>query len=135
MEPKLITITLDGVSMLTVASTSAQPTGFLISGLVNNRSGDQVNDPDVVITNIEDEFIAETDVGPDHYQVMTCSHNVGTSDMTRHGVVNTKDAVLLSDYVGYPGIPVKFAHKGGDTEIKTQQNKNAPKSQNRRQVH
>ena len=75
MEPKLITITLDGVSMLTAASKSAQPTISLISGLVNNSSGDQVSDPDAVITNTEDEFIAEIDVGLYHYQVMTCSHN------------------------------------------------------------
>ena len=116
----MITITLNGVSMLTVASTSAQPTRSLISGLVNNSSRDQVNDPDGVITNTEDEFIAETDLGLYHYQVMTCSHNVSASDMTRRGVVNTKDAVLLSDYVWYPGIPIELAHKRGDTGIKPQ---------------
>lgn len=104
MELKWITITLKGVSMLIVASTSAQPTISLISGLVNNSSGDQVNDPDAVIMNTEDEFIAETDVDLNHYQVMTCSYNVGASDMTRRGVVKTKDEVLLSEYIGYPGI-------------------------------
>ena len=51
--------------MLTVTSTSAQPTGSLIPGLVNNSSGDQVNDPNVVMTNTEDEFIAKTDVSPE----------------------------------------------------------------------
>ena len=123
MELKWITITLNGVSMLTVASTSAQPTISLISGLVNNSSGDHVNDPDAVIMNTEDEFIAETDAGPDHYQVRTCSHNAGASDMTRRGVVNAKDGVLLSDYIGYPGIPFELAHKGGDTGIRTRHNR------------
>ena len=122
MELKQITVTLNGVSMLTVASISAQPTRSFIPGLVNNNSGDQVNDPDAVITNTEDEFIAETDIGPNHYLVMTCSHNVGASDMTRRGVVNTKDAVLLSDYVWYPGIPIELTHKRSDTGIRTRQN-------------
>ena len=122
MELNLITITLNGVSMLTVATTSAQPTGSLISGLVNNSSRDQVNNPDAVITNTEDEFIVETDIGPDHYQVMTCSHNVGASDMTRRGVINTKDAVLLPDHAKYPGIPIELTHKRGDTGIKIRQN-------------
>ena len=122
MELKLITITLNRVSMLTVASTSAQPTGPLISGPVNNSSEDQVNDPDAVITNTEDEFIAETDIGPHHYQIMTCSHNVGASDMTRRGVVNTGVVILLSGYARYPGILIKPTHKRSNTGIKPRQN-------------
>ena len=104
MEPKLITVTLNGVSMLTVASTSAQPTISLIRGLVNNSSGDQVNDPDAVITNTEDEFIEETDVGPNHYQIMTGFHNERRAAATCGDMTGTEDPILLSDHFGYPGI-------------------------------
>ena len=129
MELKLITITL------TVASTSEQPTISLIPGLVNNSNGDQVNDLDAVITNTEDEFIAETDIGPNYYQIMTGFYNECRAAGTYGDVTGTEDAILLSYYIEYHGILVELAYKGGDTEIKTQHNKNAPKSQNLRQVH
>ena len=41
---------------------------------------------------------------------------------TCNDVTGTEDAVLLSDYVGYPGIPIELTHKRGDTRIKTRQN-------------
>ena len=41
---------------------------------------------------------------------------------TCNDVTGTEDAILLSDYVRYPGIPIELTHKRYDTGIKTRQN-------------
>ena len=38
-------------------------------------------------------------------------HHIGGAVGTCGDVTGTEDAILLLDYVGYPGIPIELAHK------------------------
>lgn len=65
------------------ASEVMSSTPFLISGWVNHSSGDPINNPDVVIININisEEFVVETTAGSNYYRVMTSSDNVSAGDV------------------------------------------------------
>ena len=58
-------ITLLDVLMSIAAPAAAQPTPLLLSGWVNNGNGNPVNDPDVVIPNLNSrkELVVKTDAG------------------------------------------------------------------------
>ena len=43
--------------------------------------------------------------------VSSIQHHIGGAAGTYGDVTGTEDAVLLSDHVGYPGIPIELAHK------------------------
>ena len=73
------------ICMITIAPAIAQPTPstpFLIRGWVTDSEGDPLDNPDLVITDLDtlEEFTAETHPGSNYYQVMTSSENVSAGD-------------------------------------------------------
>lgn len=81
-------LVLLGIITLIVAPAAAQPTTpFPVSDCVNYSSGEQVNDPDVVIIHAGAEFVVGTDVGAG--DALSFSVNGGTT--TNHEV--TEDGV------------------------------------------
>lgn len=77
-------LVLLGITMLIVAPAAAQPTTqFRISDWVNYGSGEQVNNPDVVILHAGEEFVVGTDVGVG--DALSFSVNGGT--VTNHEVI------------------------------------------------
>ena len=82
MKSKWSILVLFGILMLIAAPAAASPpTPFLISGWVNDRHGDPVNDPAVVVTSTDEEFVVKTNVSSNYYQAMTDSDNVSAGDV------------------------------------------------------
>jgi hypothetical protein len=72
-----------------VASASAPPTPFMISGCVNDSMGSPVNNPSVTITNLDTGkvFIAETDASSNYYQrILANGTDVNTSETLQFDV-------------------------------------------------
>jgi len=67
-----------------------EPAPFRIFGWVNYTDGSPVNDPDVVITNLNtsEVFIAETAPGSNYYQVMTTASNVSAGNVLHFNASN-----------------------------------------------
>ena len=65
-------------------------TPFLIDGWVDCTNGDPVNDPSVMVTNLNtgEVFIAETDLGSNYFQVLTSSYNVSTGNVLHFNASN-----------------------------------------------
>ena len=80
-----------GVLVVLAAITAAQPTSFLISGEVNDTSGNPVNNPIVTVTNLNtDEVLtAKTDASSNYYQVVTSSFDVSAEDVLHFDVSNS----------------------------------------------
>ena len=82
----------DGDSMmaanafLLVEYTPEAPAPFLITGWVDDGSGNPLNDPDVVITNAGEELIVQTGAGSNYYQTMTDSFSVSAGDVLSFSV-------------------------------------------------
>lgn len=89
------------------ASEVLSPTQFLISGWVNYSSGDPINNPDVVIININtsEEFVVKTTAGSNYYRVMTSSDNVSAEDVLIFSVDGgtTTTHAVTSDEIGAGG--------------------------------
>ena len=77
------TIVALGVLVLAVAPVIAQPTPFLVSGMVDYSNAVPVNNPDVTVINLNtsEVFTPETTTGSNYYQVETSSHNVSMGDI------------------------------------------------------
>jgi len=77
-----IIVTL-GILVLAVAPVIAQPTPFLVSGRVDYSNAVPVNNPDVVVTNLNtsEVFTPEITIGSNYYQVEIQSYNVSVGDI------------------------------------------------------
>jgi len=69
-------------AFLVVEYATIPATPFLIDGWVNCTTGEAVNGPSVVISNLDtgEVFTAQTDAGSNSYQVLTSSYNVSAGD-------------------------------------------------------
>ena len=105
MKSKWNSLVLLGILTLIAAPAAASPpTPFLISGWVNDSSGEQVNDPDVVIINAGEEFVVETNVSSNYYQAMTGSYNVSAGDVLSFSVNGgTATNHTVTDEIGAGG--------------------------------
>ena len=76
-------IALPDVPMPLTTPAATQPTPLQISVLVNNSNGNPVNDPDVVIPNLNtgEGLVVKIDAGSNYYQIMTGSLNVSAGTL------------------------------------------------------
>ena len=83
-------IALLDVLMSIAAPAATQPTPLLLSGWVNNGNGNPVNDPDVVIPNLNtgEVLAVETATDSNCYQAVTSSRNVSAGDLLNFDVSN-----------------------------------------------
>ena len=77
------TILVLGVLVLAMTPVIAQPTPFLVSGRVGYSNAVSVNNPDVMVINLNtsEVFTPETTTGSNYYQVATSSYNVSVGDL------------------------------------------------------
>ena len=78
---------------------SLLPTPFLIYGWVNDSDGEQVNDPDVTVTNLNtsETYEVENMTSSNYYQVSTCSDNVSAGDVLRFVAVNETEKNFMRE--------------------------------------